>query len=95
MIKIYCVQGPRSPAPAATLTRPAGARSWRGLVRLGLVQLASADTPANPATLPETLSLDAERLLRIQNEYGQIVVLVACLLLLQQAARPGQGAGLV
>jgi hypothetical protein len=77
--------------PAANLVRPVKIRSWNSLVRLGLVQLISADTPVSPTAVPETLLLDLERLFRLQNEFGRIIVLAACLLVLQQVSRPSEG----
>lgn len=61
------------------------------MVRLGLVQIISADTPVTGVSVPETLLLDLERLFRLQNEFGRIVVLAACLLILRQMPRSSKG----
>lgn len=73
------------PSPAVAPLSPAAARSWQGLVRLGLVQLVSSDVPISPATVVETLRLDAARLHDAQNNFQQLVVLAACLLLVLQS----------
>lgn len=57
---------PRQPA----LPAPVEARSWRGLVRLGLVQLVAGDGPVARLPLPETLRLDAGRLHAAQVRFG-------------------------
>ncbi|KAK9816195.1 hypothetical protein WJX74_000320, partial [Apatococcus lobatus] len=75
------------PKPAATLLAPVQPRSWRGVVRLGLVGLVSGETPVGPSNAPETLGLDLARLHAAQNSFQQLIVLAACLLLIQQASR--------
>lgn len=70
----------------AVLRRPVDLRSWNSLVRLGLIHIISADSPVSHASVPETLLLDLERLFRLQNEFGRIIVLAACLLVLQQSS---------
>lgn len=72
----------------AVLQRPVNLRSWNTLVRLGLIHVISADIPVSQASVPETLLLDLERLFRLQNEFGRIIVLAACLLVLQQSSIP-------
>ncbi|KAL0028624.1 hypothetical protein WJX79_006167 [Trebouxia sp. C0005] len=70
---------------AAQLVHPVKAESWRGIVRLGLVHLISGEIPVEKAALAETLRLDAQRLHLAQNDFQQLVVLAACMLLLQQS----------
>lgn len=56
-------------------------------MRLGLVGLVSGETPVGPSNAPETLGLDLARLHAAQNAFQQLIVLAACLLLIQQASR--------
>ncbi|DBA87711.1 TPA: hypothetical protein ACH3X1_004714 [Trebouxia sp. C0004] len=70
---------------AAQLVHPVKAESWRGIVRLGLVHLISGEIPVEKTALAETLRLDAQRLHLAQNDFQQLVVLAACMLLLQQS----------
>ena len=60
--------GPRHPP----LHTPVEARSWRGLVRLGLVQLVSGEGAVGRLPLPETLRLDAARLHAAQVRGGGV-----------------------
>lgn len=73
------------PTSAAQLIHPVKADSWRGIVRLGLVQLIQGEIPVEKTALAETLRLDAPRLHLAQNAFQQLVVLAACMLLLQQS----------
>ena len=70
---------------AAQLVHPVKAESWRGIVRLGLVHLISGEIPVEKTALAETLRLDAQRLHLAQNDFQQLVVLAACMLLLHQS----------
>lgn len=70
---------------AADLVHPVAPDSWRGTVRLGLVHLIAGEIPVERTALAETLRLDAQRLHAAQNEMQQLVVLAACMLLLQQS----------
>ncbi|DBA71287.1 TPA: hypothetical protein ACH3X2_011103 [Trebouxia sp. C0005] len=78
---------------AAQLVHPVKAESWRGIVRLGLVHLISGEIPVEKAALAETLRLDAQRLHLAQNDFQQLVVLAACMLLLQQSLASQQQVG--
>lgn len=73
------------PESAAQLLHPVAPDSWRGIVRLGLVHLVAGEIPVERTALAETLRLDAQRLHSAQNEMQQLVVLAACMLLLQQS----------
>lgn len=68
------------------LQGPVEARSWRGLVRLGLVQLVSGEGTIGRLPLPETLRLDATRLHASQGEFQRLLVLTISLLLVRQGA---------
>ena len=74
-----------SQTSAAQLIHPVKADSWRGVVRLGLVHLIQGEIPVEKTALAETLRLDAQRLHLAQNDFQQLVVLAACMLLLQQS----------
>lgn len=78
---------------AAQLVHPVKAESWRGIVRLGLIHLISGEIPVEKTALAETLRLDAQRLHLAQNDFQQLVVLAACMLLLQQSLAGQQQAG--
>ena len=82
-----------APSSAAQLVHPVRAESWRGIVRLGLVHLISGEIPVEKTALAETLRLDAQRLHLAQNDFQQLVVLAACMLLLQQSLAVQQQAG--
>lgn len=73
------------PESATQLLHPVAPDSWRGIVRLGLVHLVAGEIPVERTALAETLRLDAQRLHSAQNEVQQLVVLAACMLLLQQS----------
>lgn len=62
-------------------------------MRLGLVHLIQGEIPVGKTALAETLRLDAQRLHLAQNDFQQLVVLAACMLLLQQslAGQPESG----
>ena len=81
------------PTSAAQLVHPVKADSWRGIVRLGLVQLIQGEIPVEKTALAETLRLDAQRLHLAQNAFQQLVVLAACMLLLQQSLASQQQSG--
>ena len=72
------------PSPAADLVTPVAPRTWRGIVRLGLVSLVAGEAPAVAGALAETLRLDGPALHAAQNAFQRLVVLAACLLLLHQ-----------
>ena len=78
---------------AAQLVHPVRADSWRGAVRLGLVSLIQGEIPVEKTALAETLRLDAQRLHLAQNDFQQLVVLAACMLLLQQSLAAQQQVG--
>ena len=78
---------------AAQLVHPVRAESWRGIVRLGLVHLISGEIPVEKTALAETLRLDAQRLHMAQNDFQQLVVLAACMLLLQLSPAGQQQVG--
>lgn len=80
------------PGSAARLIHPVTAESWRGTVRLGLVHLVAGEIPVERTALAETLRLDAQKLHSAQNELQQLVVLAACMLLLQQSVAGQQAA---
>jgi len=73
--------------PAATLVAPVAPGSWRGMLRLGLVDLVAAEAPVAGAgaALPETLRPDAGRLDAAQHGFQQLLVAGACLLVVRQA----------
>ncbi len=78
-------------APPAAQLPAAPPRSWRSLVRTGLVALVSSDRPAVGPALAETLAWDAERLHAAQNSFQQLAVATAGLLLVAQTrARAGR-----
>ena len=79
------VSNSQTQSSAAQLVHPVKPDSWRGVVRLGLVHLISGEIPVEKTALAETLRLDAQRLHLAQNDFQQVVVLAACLLLLQQS----------
>ncbi|GIM13439.1 hypothetical protein Vretimale_16489, partial [Volvox reticuliferus] len=58
--------------------------AWRWVVRCGLVGLVSSDSPAVGPSLAETLLWDGERLHGAQNQFQQLVVVTAGLLLVTQ-----------
>eukprot|EP00887_Chlorella_sp_A99_P001730 scaffold8.g1730.t1 len=68
---------PAAPAPARgalaagppPLVAPVAPRSWRGLVRVGLVQLVAGEGAVGRMAPPELLRLDAGRLHAAQNDY--------------------------
>ena len=71
---------------------PALPPSWRSAVRLGLLALVSGDAPASdPATLPEVLQLDRERLHEAQNALQRLLVLSGGMLVAAQL-RAAEGA---
>lgn len=74
------------PLPAAALVMPVAPGCWRGVVRLGLVDLVAGEAPvgAGPG-LPETLRLDVGRLAAAQHSFQQLLVTAACLLVVRQA----------
>ena len=84
---------PEAQTSAAQLIHPVKADSWRGVVRLGLVHLIQGEIPVEKTALAETLRLDAQRLHLAQNDFQQLVVLAACMLLLQQSLAGQQQAG--
>jgi hypothetical protein len=64
---------------------PALLPSWRAALRLALLSLVSGDTPASdPATVPELLLLDRERLHALQNALQRALVLAGGLLVAAQ-----------
>ncbi|KAI3434409.1 hypothetical protein D9Q98_002487 [Chlorella vulgaris] len=65
---------------------PVALHSWRGLVRLGLVQLVAGEGAVARLPLPETLRLDSGRLHAAQAEFQRLQVMAACLLLCRQGA---------
>jgi len=69
---------------APKLELPVAVRSWRALVRCGLVQLVVGDGAVTSLALPETLKADAGRLFAAQNEFQRALVLAACLATAQQ-----------
>ena len=84
--------------PAATLVAPVSPGSWRGVVRLGLVELVAAEAPVDAGAkgpgeglgpraggLPETLRRDVGRLAAAQHEFQRLLVTAACLLVVRQA----------
>lgn len=89
---------PGTALPAAALVAPVAPGSWRGVVRLGLVDLVAAEAPvdggaggpgeglgARAGGLPETLARDAGRLAGAQHEFQRLLVTAACLLVVRQA----------
>ena len=62
---------------ALPLLVPVGLRSWRGLVRAGVVALVTGEVAAVGPDLAETLVLDLERLHGAQNLFQQLVVITA------------------
>lgn len=74
-----------APASLASLEAPVEARSWRGLVRVGLVTLVSGEGAVARLASPETLRLDTSRLHDAQNEFQRCLVITVCLLLLKQS----------
>lgn len=89
--------GPHSPAgPSMWLTEntspkmepiewPHSKIGWRGLVRVGLVQLISGDGAIGALSIPETLVRDVPRLLTLQNEFQKCTVLAICMTVIQGA----------
>lgn len=79
-------------APALRGAFPVLLSSWRGTVRLGLVNLVSGEKPAAaPLLVPETLLWERERLHKAQTSFQRCVVLTSALLLIQQSrARAGR-----
>lgn len=75
------------PAAASQLQQGVSSHSWRGMVRMALVQLAAGDVPVAPHSVAETLAMDAGRLHSAQNAFQNAVVLATCLLLVHQARR--------
>ncbi|KFM24820.1 hypothetical protein F751_1699 [Auxenochlorella protothecoides] len=73
-----------SPAPTA----PAPG-SWRGLLRIGAVQLAAGEGAVARLAAPEVAVPDRGRLVAAQEAFQQTLVLNACLLLLRTVARGG------
>ena len=80
-------RGTGAALPAATLVVPVAPGSWRGVLRLGLVDLVAAEAPVAGAGagLPETLRADAGRLDAAQHGFQQLLVAGACLLVVRQA----------
>ncbi|KAK9841976.1 hypothetical protein WJX81_002286 [Elliptochloris bilobata] len=87
-----------APQPAATLTAPVSPGSWRGVVRLGLVELVASEAPVDAGvagsgeglrgragSLSETLRRDARRLAAAQHDFQRLLVTAACLLVVRQA----------
>ena len=58
---------------------------WRGLVRVGLVQLISGDGAIGALSIPETLVRDVPRLLALQNGFQKCTVLAICMTVIQGA----------
>ncbi|RMZ52764.1 hypothetical protein APUTEX25_000883, partial [Auxenochlorella protothecoides] len=78
-----CTRCARSGGPA-----PAPG-SWRGLLRIGAVQLAAGEGAVARLAAPEVAVPDRGRLVAAQEAFQQTLVLNACLLLLRTVARGG------
>lgn len=72
-------------APHVPRSSPSAWGDWRSIVRAGIVALAAGDSPAVGPSLAETLLWDASRLHKAQNEFQQVMVVAAGLMLVAQA----------
>lgn len=73
-----------SSSTGVQLVAPVCLRSWRGMLRVGVVGLVAQEVPAVGPSLAETLRLDQERLHAAQNRFQQLVIVTAGLLLVSQ-----------
>ncbi|GLI67561.1 hypothetical protein VaNZ11_011759, partial [Volvox africanus] len=73
--------GPAGGSAVDGAANTAAGAAWRWVLRCGLVGLVSSDSPAVGPPLAETLLWDGERLHGAQNQFQQLVVVTAGLLL--------------